>query len=326
MTQSTGFRAVVALLVALSLLGPRAAAAADGAYTPQPALIAPRAATSLLLDVARAGEAFVAVGERGHVLRSDDGQQWTQVPLPVRATLTAVHFADASHGWAVGHDAVIVASADGGRSWTLQNLEPARGAPLLDVLFVDARRGWAVGNFGLFLATDDGGATWTPVPVPAIELEEPTLHALARLANGHLLVVGERGQIFRSSDAGASWKRLRPPDHLTLFGVAAWGPRGALLCGLRGRAWLREDLERGDWRAVDTGTAQSLYGCTTDGAGRAALVGARGTLLDVDPARRRARPLRGAGGGDLSAVLATAGGWLVAGEGGVRQIAAGEPR
>lgn len=313
-------RLPAALLSALLSVG---TVAADTAYAPQPAQIAPRASASLLLDIAAAGGSRIVVGERGHILHSTDGRGWSQAAVPVRSTLTAVSFADPRHGWAVGHDAVIVATADGGRNWQLQHVDPERGAPLLDVLFVDARRGWAVGNFGLFLETRDGGTRWTPVPVPLIELEEPTLHAITRLANGHLLLVGERGLIFRSADAGRSWKRLRPPDSLTLFGAAPIGPRGVLICGLRGRAWLREDLDRGDWQAIDTGSVESLYGCAATGRAEALLVGAGGTVLRVDTARRRAEPLRTAAGGDLSAALATPDGWQVVGERGVHRIAAG---
>ena len=54
----------------------------------------------MLLDVTAVGDRLVAVGTRGHVLLSDDGESWRQVDTPVRAALTAV----TSHGdevWAV---------------------------------------------------------------------------------------------------------------------------------------------------------------------------------------------------------------------------------
>ena len=70
-----------------------------------------------------------------------------------------VSFADALHGWAVGMNGVILATTDGGVTWTVQNWGAA--AWLYDVAFPDASRGWAVGSDGTIIATSDGGATWT---------------------------------------------------------------------------------------------------------------------------------------------------------------------
>src|SRR5262250_1489383 len=71
----------------------------------KPAEILPLAAKSLLLDVVRSGNRYVAVGARGDVLLSDDGRDWRQVDVPTRATLTAVAAVDAQV-WAVGHDGI----------------------------------------------------------------------------------------------------------------------------------------------------------------------------------------------------------------------------
>lgn len=298
------------------------AVAAGSGHPPLPAIAAPEAIRHLLLDVTRAGERLVAVGARGHVLRSDDGgERWQQSSVPVRSALTAVSFVDAEHGWAVGHDATILATADGGRSWQVQHRDPESDVPLLDVLFVDARRGWAVGNFGLFLETRDGGATWTPVDAPVIADDELTLHAITRLGSGDLLIAGERGRIVRSRDGGRTWKRYRSPDRLTLFGVSPWGGRGALICGLRGRAWWRADLDRGDWTRIDTGSSAALYGCHSDRRAGALLVGADGVQFEVDVDTGKARPRAGSARGDLSAAAGTASGWVVVGEGGVAVLA-----
>ena len=69
--------------------------------------IEPLAGSSLLLDLAFAGQRMVAVGERGHVMLSDDqGATWRQAKsVPTRVLLTAVFFVDSEYGWAVGHDA-----------------------------------------------------------------------------------------------------------------------------------------------------------------------------------------------------------------------------
>lgn len=156
-------------LIALALmLLPALAQSQDApeAIEPEPAERVPLADESLILDVTRAGERYVAVGARGHVLVSGDGKEWTQAEhVPVRATLTRVDFSDGQL-WAVGHDTTIIHSSDLGRTWTLQYFEPLWDGPiseqpLLDVHFFDANRGLAVGAYGLIMHTGDGGQNWT---------------------------------------------------------------------------------------------------------------------------------------------------------------------
>src|SRR5690606_13251763 len=94
----------------------------------------PKAVSSLLLDIAHAGKRLVAVGDRGHILFSEDGgKNWVQARVPTRQLLTALYFVDDKHGWAVGHDAQILVSEDGGANWKLQYEDLEREAPLLDV-------------------------------------------------------------------------------------------------------------------------------------------------------------------------------------------------
>src|SRR5690606_22399355 len=80
-----------------------------------------KAAKSPLTAIARAGDRLVAVGQRGHILVSEDaGKSWSQASVPVSSDLVAVSFASASHGWAVGHGGVVLKTEDGGLSWAVQ--------------------------------------------------------------------------------------------------------------------------------------------------------------------------------------------------------------
>jgi photosystem II stability/assembly factor-like uncharacterized protein len=127
---------------------------------PRPADPAPLAQESLILDVVRAGERYVAVGERGHVVTSRDGRNWTQARfVPVAATLTRVAFAG-GRLWAVGHDSTIIHSRDMGETWNLQHFEPDWQQPLLDVHFFDSSEGVAIGAYGLFMRTSNAGRDW----------------------------------------------------------------------------------------------------------------------------------------------------------------------
>jgi photosystem II stability/assembly factor-like uncharacterized protein len=55
------------------------------------------------------------------VLYSDDnGSHWQQAAVPTTRMLTSIHFVDRLHGWAVGHDGLILVSNDGGENWRIQ--------------------------------------------------------------------------------------------------------------------------------------------------------------------------------------------------------------
>lgn len=86
--------------------------------------------------------------------------------------LNAVWFATHERGWAVGGEGVIIATADGGRTWRPQ--ASGVGEDLYDVRFFDEVEGWAVGRGGVLLHTRDGGRTWA-------EAKRVSTHALERL-------------------------------------------------------------------------------------------------------------------------------------------------
>lgn len=107
--------------LAVSLMMPASAVHAVADVLETPAMKSDLAPKSLLNDAVRAGERILAVGERGHIIYSDDeGQNWTQSEVPVSTTLTGINFGSETHGWAVGHSGVILHSDDAGATWELQ--------------------------------------------------------------------------------------------------------------------------------------------------------------------------------------------------------------
>lgn len=245
---------------------------------PEPAEMMPLAGERLLLDVVNTGPRFVAVGQRGHILASLDGQEWVQSPVPTRATLTAVDFAGTNHGWAVGHDAVIVRTDDGGATWSLQNFEPEKEQPLLDVLFLDQERGFAVGAYSMFYETRDGGQSWTAHESDIIE-DGWHFNAIERLGGDQLVIVGESGTVAFSSDAGDTWEKVDSPYEGSYFGALPHGDAGVLIFGLRGNAYITESIDDIAWTRVQTGTEQTLLGGARLDSGDAVLVGLNGTIL-----------------------------------------------
>ncbi|TDF85617.1 YCF48-related protein [Pseudomonas sp. H9] len=244
-----------------------------------------KAEKSLLLDVTRAGNRLIAVGDRGHILFSDDqGKSWTQSKVPTRQLLTAVYFVDDKHGWAVGHDAQVLVSADGGVTWTKQFEDLQREAPLLDVWFNDTQHGFAVGAYGALLETTDGGKQWNDVADRLDNEDQFHLNGIAKVKEAGLFIVGEQGSMFRSSDDGQTWQKLEGPYQGSLFGVIGTAqPRTLLAYGLRGNLYRSTDF--GDsWQQIELKAARGalefgLASATLLDDGSLVLVGNGGSVL-----------------------------------------------
>ena len=84
---------------------------------------------------------------------------------------------DADHATAVGQLGTILATSDGGASWTRQ--ESGTNQDLYDVAFPEASIGTAVGGFGTILRTVGSGSE--RVPAAGGLLETP----IRALAGGH---------------------------------------------------------------------------------------------------------------------------------------------
>jgi len=62
---------------------------------------------------------------------------------------------------AVGHDEVILATADAGRTWRRTHYAPDAQRPLLDVWCGAGGHAIAVGAYSAYFTSEDGGASWT---------------------------------------------------------------------------------------------------------------------------------------------------------------------
>ncbi|WP_455843081.1 WD40/YVTN/BNR-like repeat-containing protein [Lelliottia jeotgali] len=269
------------LALALGMWAGSAQAAAAQEYSTESA----KASQSLLIDAAHAGKRLVVVGDRGHILFSDDqGNTWTQARVPTRQLLTAVFFVDDKRGWAVGHDAQILASNDGGATWSKQFEDLAREAPLLDVTFLDAQHGFAVGAYGALLETRDGGQHWQDAAERLDNPDQMHLNGIAQIKDAGLFIVGEQGSMFRSSDSGQSWSKLNGPYEGSLFGVIGTAqPQTLLAYGLRGNLFRSTDF--GDsWQPIELKAARGnlefgLASATLLDDGSLVLVGNGGSVL-----------------------------------------------
>lgn len=303
------------ILIAVSLLSLGGLASADSlAVLEHPSLLSDKAVNAVMLDVTRAGERLVAVGERGIVLLSDDnGHKWRQVVTPVRVSLTAVAFVGEKTGWAVGHLGIVLHTEDGGESWEKQLdgvqaaslvlaateklaavepdpekredllfsarllVEDGPDKPFLDLYFLDENTGFVVGAFNLIFRTTDGGASWTPLQG---KVENPMeLHFYGMQATGTTLyIAGEQGLLLRSIDGGKYFTGLTSPYEGSYFGLVTDPVGNVVIFGLRGNVY-RSENEGESWERVETGLRVSLTAGIRLSDGELAMVSQAGDLL-----------------------------------------------
>ncbi|MEB2518703.1 YCF48-related protein [Pseudomonas sp. YuFO20] len=287
------------MLLALWQTGAQASAYVD--VLDLPARLSALAVRSPMLDVANAGPRLVAVGQRGHILYSDDaGKQWSQASVPVSSDLNAVYFSSREQGWAVGNDGVILHSSDAGVTWKKQldgreigallvkhysklaGAEPANeqwpllvaegqrleeeGAdkPLLDVWFADDKLGYAVGVFNLILRTEDGGQSWTPFQDRTDNPQNFHLNAINSTGDA-LYIAGEQGLLLKWDSSQQRFAALQTPYQGSFFGVVG-KPGEVVVYGLRGNVFRSTDGGL-SWSPLESGLQVSITAAAVDAQG-----------------------------------------------------------
>ena len=263
---------------------------------------APLVEQSLLLD-ADTEAMHVVVGERGHVIISEElSQSFTQKSLPLSVTLTSVEVMN-DKIWVAGHDATIMFSSDKGETWSVQMHEPELQRPFLDILFFDEQHGIASGAYGLFYRTIDGGENWTQEqhitllnPLDIEYLEEireedeafyrdelnsilPHINRL-NYSNGVLYSAGETGLLAKSTDDGENWERFEIDYFGSFFDILPIDDDTLFAVGLRGTLYLKEgDTE---WQRIESCTTATLNSAVFMSSGNVLVVGNNGAILTVE--------------------------------------------
>lgn len=235
------------------------------------------AASSLLLDIAAAGDTLVAVGERGHILYSTDiGNTWIQAKVPTTAMLTRVFFSSSMQGWAVGHDGHVLVTNDGGKHWQLQrdgvsaqrqlNTEKVdKSKNRVDRLRLDLQRTTDSENEPDDLSTLDEAQ---------YQLDEAMLIANEPVFPPPLMdvwftnkqqgwVSGAYGTLLYTANGGRQWQdwshTLDDPDQLHLNGVVAWDDGTVLLASEWGTIFRSSNAGQ-SWTSISSGYEGSFFG------------------------------------------------------------------
>lgn len=234
---------------------------------------------------------MVAVGERGHIIYSDDeGKTWTQAKVPVSVLLTAVYFVTPEKGWAVGHGAVVLNTTDGGKTWHKQfdgvqaNQEVLKSTQAeVDQLKAKLAAAPEDQKDDIQAKLDDAkyaleDAQSDSKTGPA----KPLLDVWFKNENEGF-VVGAYGLFFKTNDGGNTWKnyalRLNNPDGYHLNGIAQIKGGGLFIAGEAGRVY-RSDDQGETWKTVTSPYEGSLFGVSGTGNVNELIVfGLRGNLF-----------------------------------------------
>ena len=272
----------------------------------------------ILMDIARAGDRLVTVGERGFALLSDDaGKSWRAVGTPVTRTLTGIAFQDAKLGVAVGHGGSLVRTEDGGATWTAVELEDTGSDSLLGVASLGGGRFVAYGAFGLYFDSADGGRTWERRRILAEDFEAHISQVLP--AHDALWLVGETGTLARSEDGGATYTALPSPYLGSFFGIVEAQDGALVIFGMRGNVFRSAD-NGATWQRIELGTTTSLNGGRVLPDGRILLVGNSGLVAESSDNGLTFNVEWSPAGKGFSALAEVPGGVVVAGASGVGML------
>lgn len=182
-----------------------------------------------LLSVAfPTAQSGIAVGDFGTMIRTEDGgTTWSKVELPSNFQLPEefaeivqpgdvllydVAFATPEQGWVVGEFGVIFTTADGGKTWLMQ--ESPVETTLFGVYFADTQNGWATGIEQVMLRTSDGGQTWRELKV-AGDNKGFVLGIYDVAVRGTVgWAIGDSGLLLRTTDGGETWTQVELPIRL----------------------------------------------------------------------------------------------------------------
>jgi photosystem II stability/assembly factor-like uncharacterized protein len=253
-------------------------------------------ATDIAFTSPQNGYAVTAEGAGGgRVYRTTDAaDSWTLVSNAPRG-LRGVHFPTATAGYAVGDSSTLIATDDGGGTWSVRTLA---GAPS-DVPLTDLRCSGAAecliatGPGDRLLRTGDGGATAasiSPSTRKVFAAAYATATRVVAVGSGGETVVSDTGGVTFTPIGGVlpgSYDRLRATSTTTAYAPGADGRIARTTDG--GQTWAAIGVSTAD-DIVDVSFPTPQVGYAVDSAGTALRTDNGGSSWRILDSGSRARP------------------------------------
>jgi hypothetical protein len=185
-----------------------------------------------LYDIVFGDDRFVAVGDRGVIISSTDGVDWTLSRVPVNFFLSSIAFGNGL--FVASHPGSFWLSTNA-VTWTKSNFEP--DTILTDISFLNGRFFCVeyTTNLQPTLLSSTNALEWESQYIPTNNIS----FAAPVYGNGLYVLVGSPGVIYTSADTKI-WTRRDPPTH-TDFYSAAFGNGVFVALGSGGRIFVSQD-------------------------------------------------------------------------------------
>jgi photosystem II stability/assembly factor-like uncharacterized protein len=170
-----------------------------------------------------------SIGPWGPLMKTTTGgQNWEDLILPFNLSKKSAFFLNSNLGWILNSEGLLK-TTDGGSNW-LQKQCPSIYWEKHDVFFITENIGWIVGmksNWDSFvIKTTDGGQTWIEQYSVIHGMTLERFYALTFINPDTGWVVGARGRIIKTTNAGIDWIPLAAAAGWDLwsisYGVDLW--------------------------------------------------------------------------------------------------------
>jgi photosystem II stability/assembly factor-like uncharacterized protein len=224
-------------------------------------------------------KSLVVWGTDGTLLRSEDGERWSNAETTSDADLASAA-ADTTGNVliAVGQQGAILRSIDGARSFRAAT-NPTTDTDLRAVAWHAASDAWlAAGTAGRILRSTDEGKSWTVVQ-SSVALDFHTLFVDPQTRN--VLIGGDRGTVGISSDGGASFRFTTLAMSAPVSPITKFFRHGELLLGAGTLGRLITSTDDGtSWQVRQTATSAMFIDSSADPRrGTIVVTGHDGTML-----------------------------------------------
>lgn len=175
------------------------------------------------------------------------------------------------NAWAVGENGLILATENGGQTWSTQLIDTKR--QLNGIYFINTTIGWVVGNNGTIARSSSGGYSWIVLPSGIVENLNGIFAATQLIA----WAVGDTGTILKTAN-GITWLAQSSGVTANLNSVHFYDSTVGWIAGDNGTI-LKTTDGGSNWMILDSGITKNLNSICFYNLNFGFAVGDDGTIL-----------------------------------------------